>query len=788
MRMCSSKVSPESRCHEGHGAQESRGDPSSHADVSAKTFVSSHFRLRKEELESYLKRYGLNYKLDAGKDAVHVEVCPFCHDTKGLAENHYKLCIWLQRGKFMCLRCNAKGLWFDFKRRLGFDDDFVTSFQHPSKSRSLSASHGETNLKLPKQGSQDAFVNNLWNKEGNRTCDAKNFLNGTRGLKDNVLRKYGIGASMFSFLNGNEWKQERCITFPMFDANGNLVRHKVRSIHRKSGMRLEPKGGGWGFFGLQTVPEDAKEIVITEGEFDAMSVHQSTGRPAISLPNGASSLPVQLIPLLERFEQIYLWMDEDEPGKAGAEQFCRKLGLHRCSSVSGITAEGKICKDANDGLKAGLDLNGLILASGPIPHSGLLRFSDFRDEVFSELNGLDTADKVKSQSLPRLNELIKGHRPGELTIFTGPTGVGKTTMLSQLSLDYCMQGVGTLWGSLEIPNKRLALKMLTQFHAAYKGGSSLGKEFNYWADRFAELPMHFMKYHGSNPAERIIDAMEYANYAYDCRHVLLDNLQFMTYGQGNQAGYGRSQFEVMDHAVAMLREFCSMNNSHVSLVVHPRKENDGEKIQLASVFGSGKSTQEADNVIILQRGADCVQLEVKKNRFDGSLGAVDLVFNSKTLLYRERDSAGGWALRGDGARNGTLRGDGMQKAQSDSSPKRRWDAKKARGKGRNESGGSQKQLRNKKGYGYEAYPPEMLKTQKYMASPGLERSGAYAVEKVLGKGPVQRDEVVGDDDMYQGVEELPGERGEVAGDEEVYKELLGGGDTRNRKANQWQKG
>ena len=36
---------------------------------------------------------------------------------------------------------------------------------------------------------------------------------------------------------------------------------------------------------------------------------------------------------------------------------------------------------------------------------------------------------------------MKGHRPGELTIFTGPTGSGKTTLMSELSLDLCQQGV-----------------------------------------------------------------------------------------------------------------------------------------------------------------------------------------------------------------------------------------------------------------------------------------------------------------------------------------------------------
>ena len=47
-----------------------------------------------------------------------------------------------------------------------------------------------------------------------------------------------------------------------------------------------------GLFGLTTVTEQDKSIVITEGEFDAMAVYQETGIPAVSLPNGANHLPM----------------------------------------------------------------------------------------------------------------------------------------------------------------------------------------------------------------------------------------------------------------------------------------------------------------------------------------------------------------------------------------------------------------------------------------------------------------------------------------------------------------
>lgn len=56
-----------------------------------------------------------------------------------------------------------------------------------------------------------------------------------------------------------------------------------------------------------------------------MAVYQATGIPAVSLPNGASSLPLEVLPLLERFEKVYLWMDHDGPGQAGVDKFVEKL-------------------------------------------------------------------------------------------------------------------------------------------------------------------------------------------------------------------------------------------------------------------------------------------------------------------------------------------------------------------------------------------------------------------------------------------------------------------------------
>lgn len=187
-------------------------------------------------------------------------------------------------------------------------------------------------------------------------------------------------------------------------------------------QRVEPRGAYWGLFGYHTVPANATSLVVTEGEFDAMAVNQTTGLPAVSLPNGCRSLPLEVLPLLEPFDRIYLWMDDDVPGREGAEQFAKKLGQARCLLVRPPPGDAGKAKDANDALLQGLDVQAWLDAAAPMPHDQILTFRDVRDEVFLEFSNPVRRSGVQCEAMPSLNRLLKGHRRGELTIFTGPTG------------------------------------------------------------------------------------------------------------------------------------------------------------------------------------------------------------------------------------------------------------------------------------------------------------------------------------------------------------------------------
>lgn len=193
-----------------------------------------------------------------------------------------------------------------------------------------------------------------------------------------------------------------------------------------------------------------------------------------------------------------------------------------------------------------------------------------------------------------------------------------------------MQGVNTLWGSFEIKNVRLAKKMLTQY-AAKDLSTATKEEFDRVAEQFSQLPIYFLRFFGSTQLEQVLDAMEYAVYAHDVEHVVLDNLQFLLSGQG----VGFERFELQDKAIEAFRKFATLKNVHISLVIHPRKQEEDAPLTHASVFGTAKATQEADNVIILQRGRSHKYIEVKKNRFDGELGQIPLRFEKDSTKFYE---------------------------------------------------------------------------------------------------------------------------------------------------------
>ncbi|SCM05454.1 plastid replication-repair enzyme, putative [Plasmodium chabaudi chabaudi] len=694
------------------------------------TFVSKYYKININDVYNYLNRKKYEYIETDVK--ITLKYCPFCPPHKYKYDNMYKHEIFKNTGNSYCHRCGYKGSFYDFKLKMG---DLVTSnFESPI----VNDTYEEEKITF-----NDVKVYNmnlLYSKEAE---NARNYLMNERKINFETLKKYYIGFSVMEFQsleNSGKFEKHECLVFPFIrkitttDENENncksiykgagktedegdtyeVVRIKVRSLKDKAYMRLYPKNVRSDmklfFFGDHLIT-DSDEVVLTEGEIDAMTIFQETNYPAISLPNGSKSLPIYLLPHLEKYKKIHLWLDFDKAGKSSVFNFVNKIGLGRTNVItdanvhylnensfkikrerkrknkvinllnpnsaslssseesnadasSNSNAEASqqensdqsdtekekendvyfidngimyiwnkiFVKDANDCLKNNIDVQFFIKNSEKVKHSQILNFNDLRQHILEELKYPDRINGVRSKTIPSLNKFLYGLRMGELSIWTGSTGVGKTTLLSQLSLDYCIQGVSTLWGSFEINNIKLAKVMLNQFC-----GKNLEKNidlFDLYADKFELLPLKFLKFHGSTNIDQVLDAMDYAVYAYDVKHIIIDNLQFML-----NINKFSDIYELQNIAIDKFRSFSTNKNVHITLVVHPRKE-DNNLLSISSVFGSVKSTQEADNVFIIQRQISknneaIFFIDIKKNRFKGSLGRIPYLYNKENMTIKE---------------------------------------------------------------------------------------------------------------------------------------------------------
>lgn len=493
----------------------------------------------------------------------------------------FSLFIDKTTGHFLCMSSLAEGSWEDFQASV--------------EGRGDGAREGTLLSEAPRAEDSEE-VRRIWDRavplgELPDPEEAKlaRVMFGLNKVTDDTLRHFSV----------RYLRPARSLVFPWFSPGGLGLRglKLLGAEDQGDGVRYVettiPRPGAYhNLFGLPLITRRDVEVVLTSRELDSLALNQATGLPTLTLPRGTACLPPALLPYLEQFRRVVFWLGDDLRSWEAAKLFARKLNPKRCSLVR----PGDQQPRPLDALNQGLNLSRILRTALPAWHKSIVSFRQLREEVLGELSNVEQAAGVRWSRFPDLNRLLKGHRKGELTVFTGPTGSGKTTFISEYALDLCTQGVNTLWGSFEISNVRLARVMLTQF-AVGRLEEQLDK-YDEWADRFEDLPLYFMTFHGQQSI----------------------------------------RIAAQDYIVGAFRKFATDNSCHVTLVIHPRKEDDDKELQTASIFGSAKASQEADNVLILQdrklvTGPGKRYLQVSKNRFDGDVGVFPLEFNKNSLTF-----------------------------------------------------------------------------------------------------------------------------------------------------------
>lgn len=276
------------------------------------------------------------------------------------------------------------------------------------------------------------------------------------------------------------------------------------------------------------------------------------------------------------------------------------------------------------------------------PSSGLLNLADVKrrdlKNIPRTLSGFTKVDRA-----------LGGFRDGELTVWTGKRGEGKSTILGQILIESIEQGRKVCAYSGELDASRFKDWIMLQAAGPdvleYEQDPFTGDMFffppthvedlidQWWDRKFYIINLEIASAHNE---DSILNEFEYAYRCLGCDVFLTDNI--MTAKLRDNRDYYRAQ----SMFVRRLSEFCKSSKTHVHLIAHPRKGTNNKMVEdNDEVSGTGDITNLADNVVIVRRLAESapdgsdVELKITKAREKGVMGKIGLCYEYTSKRYYE---------------------------------------------------------------------------------------------------------------------------------------------------------
>lgn len=379
------------------------------------------------------------------------------------------------------------------------------------------------------------------------------------------------------------------VLFPFIDPQGETRMIKFRDINDKKRQGPTSAGQMPILFGWQTIDVNAREVWITEGEFDAMAAYQM-GAPALSVPfGGGAGAKQQWIENeydnLDRFETIILALDMDDEGEAAAREIAERLGLHRCLRVKLPK------KDMNECLLNGVDIEAIRKTASAFDPEELRCASDYRDDILRELFSNDDDKRGFTPCVSKFDGKIR-FRDAELIILNGINGHGKSQFAGQLSLDAMTQGKRVCIASMEMPARRLLGRLTRQ--AAGVASDSPSESYAHTIIDWYAGKLWLFDLVGTAKTKRMLEVFEYARKRYGIEVFVIDNMSKCGIDDDDYSGQKRFMEELCD--------FKNQTGTTLFLVTHSRKgESELNQTGKMDVKGSGAITDLADSVLTIWR-------------------------------------------------------------------------------------------------------------------------------------------------------------------------------------------
>lgn len=433
-----------------------------------------------------------------------------------------------------------------------------------------------------------------------------------------------------------------------YSEDHTLVAQKIRYADKT--FAVIGNGKDLPMYGQWLWRDGGKKVVITEGEIDALSVSQVQQNkwPVVSLPNGAQSAAKAIkanLEWLEKFEEVVLMFDMDEPGHKAVEEVAGLLTPGKCK-VARLPL-----KDASEMLKADrvTELVDAIWSAKVFRPDGIIHGDDITVDYLRE----QVAKGYQTQ-YSGLNQVLGGLRKGELTLFTAGTGVGKSTIVREIGHHF-NTNLGLSIGNVFLEE---SYRKTAQAYIAIDNDVPLGAlradpnilSTEQWeASRKRALSngrTYFYNHFGSLESDHLLGKLQYFAVGLNVDFILLDHISIVVSGQESSKEGERKD---IDRLMTKLRSLIEQTGVGVIAIAHLAKaegksHEEGGRVALNDLRGSGTLKQIPDSIIALERDqqgdkANEAVVRVLKNREFGEVGpSCTVSYNPKTGRLLEVDS------------------------------------------------------------------------------------------------------------------------------------------------------
>lgn len=343
-----------------------------------------------------------------------------------------------------------------------------------------------------------------------------------RGLTADTLRKYNVTTRVVE-------DNPVSIVFPYKNTSFEKFRLLDKKHFYSKGKHVS------GLFGTEAHGDKSglKSIIITEGEFDAMSAYQMTGVPSLSVQSSSTAVnDCQAdFEYLNSATKIYLCFDSDEPGQKAATAIAQMFDYNK---VFKITLDPAL-KDANKYLTDDKELEFIRAFRGAkkfVPDGVISTFSEVAEALDAK------KDKpVCKWPFSKLEEKLEGFRLGKSYLISGLEGIGKTEIVR--AAEYAVlkdtdYNVGIV--HLEEPKEDVVNNLLSyHVHTALRRDKNNILSVEEKMERYQDMVkrdnrVHIFNHFGSDDPNHILSIVRFLVTVCGCKFIFLDHINIVVSG------------------------------------------------------------------------------------------------------------------------------------------------------------------------------------------------------------------------------------------------------------------